>query len=625
MGKFARFRRTALFCALLALPACSSWLLGADDADDDGVATKADAGGPARGADGGHVVVPVDDAGQCQAPLARCGDVCVSAADPAYGCGAASCAACAGPSAGGAAVCRSGACDISCASGYKREGNDCLKDIFVPAGQIGLLVEQARQTSGEPLQLAVTLKNGESGAPLALDPALLQVTTAAGLQYPGQSGAGARWWVDGTAPATGASLAAGASLRWRVQFAGIKRGDSAPVSVRFATPEAPPRVATANITLEPCTPCGAACTYTDRDITNCGACGVDVTGGSCAGGTPTCPAGKDLCGSACYNLRTDANHCGSCSAPACSAPANGNSPSCRAGTCDFACNTGYAKQGNTCIATTPPQWRAVASGSIQTLQKVWGSSPSNIWAVGAYGTLLRWNGSSWASVSSSVSGHFNSVWGSSANDIWVTGSGYTVIRWTGATWDSVAFPTGRMLTAVWGSSANNVWGVGYTNFYRWNGASWTTVRSDATSELNAIWGSSANDIWAVGALGEMWRRDASDWNLVASNTTSDLYALWGSGPRDVWTAGANGTVLRWNGASWASVPCPFNHHLLGIWGTGPSDIWAVGYNGTILHWDGSAWSSAASPTRNHLLGIWGTGRSDIWAVGSNGTILHYSP
>ena len=36
-------------------------------------------------------------------------------------------------------------------------------------------------------------------------------------------------------------------------------------------------------------------------------------------------------------------------------------------------------------------WAAQVSGSIQYLRGVWGTDASNVWAVGDFGTILKWN------------------------------------------------------------------------------------------------------------------------------------------------------------------------------------------------------------------------------------------
>jgi hypothetical protein len=89
--------------------------------------------------------------------------------------------------------------------------------------------------------------------------------------------------------------------------------------------------------------CGGKCVRADRDLGNCGACGVacTATGVSCASGV-CCPAAvpvaschplmcaddRVFCGGACINIGSDAANCGACGA-ACPP----STPTCVSGLC----------------------------------------------------------------------------------------------------------------------------------------------------------------------------------------------------------------------------------------------------------------------------------------------------
>lgn len=166
----------------------------------------------------------------------------------------------------------------------------------------------------------------------------------------------------------------GASVRWRVCFATVSRGESAPVTVRFSTTEATPRTGTGAIVL-------------------------------------------------------DARM--SCSAPACAAPANGNTSRCRGGACDFSCNNGYSESNGACLAD--PKCRVLSSGTTAPLSAVWAASASEAWAVGDSNSAirLRCNGSSWSRVSiSSRARRRACVWGSSTSNVWVVGDSGTILHYS---------------------------------------------------------------------------------------------------------------------------------------------------------------------------------------------------
>jgi hypothetical protein len=254
------------------------------------------------------------------------------------------------------------------------------------------------------------------------------------------------------------------------------------------------------------------------------------------------------------------------------------------------CPTGYTQVSGICVPPhtwVPGTWQPVPSGTPNGLTAVWGSSSTDVWAVGRQGTIVHWNGDSWSLFSSGTTAALDAVWGSAANDVWAVGTGGTIVHW--------------------------------------NGTSWSRSFSGTTDQLSSLWGSSTNDLWAVSASGGILHWNGSVWSTVLSGRSA-LTAIWGSGASDVWVAGVN-TTLHWNGSAWSSVPGPF-FDVAALWGTGPSDIWAVGgyddgyenYLSAVFHWDGQAWSAAAGGTMGGFSCVWGSAANDIWVGGGTGML-----
>ncbi len=116
-----------------------------------------------------------------------------------------------------------------------------------------------------------------------------------------------------------------------------------------------------------------------------------------------------------------------------------------------------------------------------SLAAVWGSGPSDVWAVGIGGTILRWNGSAWAGVSSGTTQDLYGVWGSGPSDVWAVGWDSTIVRWNGRAWAGVSSGTTEYLLGVWGSGPSDVWAVGGEwgrgTILRWNDSAWAVVSS----------------------------------------------------------------------------------------------------------------------------------------------------
>ncbi|MEW6141817.1 MAG: C1 family peptidase [Chloroflexota bacterium] len=260
------------------------------------------------------------------------------------------------------------------------------------------------------------------------------------------------------------------------------------------------------------------------------------------------------------------------------------------------------------------------------LQAVWGSSSSNVFAVGQHGTIVHYNGTAWSAMTSGTIADLTGVWGSSASDVFAVGSGGTILHYDGTAWSAMTSGTTQNLNGIWGSSSTNVFAVGNGGvILRYNGTSWTTMTSGAIwYDFNSVWGSSASDVFAVGYSGKIYHYDGSVWSAMTSGTESFLYGVWGNSASDVFAVGGAGTILHYNGNTWSVMTSGTGLIYLGVWGSSGSNVYAAGWNANIYRYDGSAWNYAFGGKSYHLNGIWGTSASDIFAVGDGGMIVHYN-
>lgn len=258
------------------------------------------------------------------------------------------------------------------------------------------------------------------------------------------------------------------------------------------------------------------------------------------------------------------------------------------------------------------------------LNDIWGNSPSNVYAVGTGGTVLRYNGTTWALEPTGTAGNIISVWGN-ATDVWAVGNqGTAALRRTAGAWSLVPKATSRILRGVWGSGSM-VWAVGDTGtIERFDGTSWSTQASTTTVQLLAVAGTNTGDVWAVGASGTILHWNGTAWSgtSVGAFTLTDVYAFSNS---DAWavglaSSGARG-VFHWNGTAWVQQT--------GLNGPGgiscisastPTDIWVGGGAGVMFHFDGVSWSSVATGVSAGLC-PYVASSTLVFAAGSSGTVL----
>jgi hypothetical protein len=63
----------------------------------------------------------------------------------------------------------------------------------------------------------------------------------------------------------------------------------------------------------------------------------------------------------------------------------------------------------------------MTSGTDVSLRGVWGTSWSDVYAVGMGGTILHYDGISWSSMTSGTSEELEGVWGTASNDVYAVG------------------------------------------------------------------------------------------------------------------------------------------------------------------------------------------------------------
>src|SRR6478609_5675115 len=82
---------------------------------------------------------------------------------------------------------------------------------------------------------------------------------------------------------------------------------------------------------------------------------------------------------------------------------------------------------------TPPQlvWSSVPTGTTQNINGIWGTSASDVWAVG-WTVVRHYDGTSWTSFPISANTIAFGVWGTSPSNVWLVGMDGTPLHYDGA-------------------------------------------------------------------------------------------------------------------------------------------------------------------------------------------------
>ncbi|MDH3328700.1 MAG: hypothetical protein OEM01_05650 [Desulfobulbaceae bacterium] len=279
--------------------------------------------------------------------------------------------------------------------------------------------------------------------------------------------------------------------------------------------------------------------------------------------------------------------------------------------------------GTTWQGNSGRKWSVVFQLAGTSLNSIWGSSGTDIFAVGDSGTVLHFDGKSWNEENTGTSTDLYGVWGASAARVYAVGESGLVLHYDGENW-STTFPVPDTLHTAWCGSNSTCLAAGQNTsiLAGTDPLSWSPDYSgDAIGSLHGIWGSSESDLYVVGDGGIILHNDGQGWSFINSGTDRNLQSVWGSGADNVFAVGQGGTILRYNGMLWKPMASGTTVTLLGVWGNAANEVYAVGEDGTMLLYQGSNWRKLETGVAETLNDAWGSRRKEIYAVGADGSIL----
>jgi len=115
----------------------------------------------------------------------------------------------------------------------------------------------------------------------------------------------------------------------------------------------------------------------------------------------------------------------------------------------------------------------VATGTVfpmavqRDLLAAW-SNGGELWASGADGTIVHFDGTAWEVEESGTSASLQAIFGFSAKDIWAAGEEGTVLHYDGESWSKLPIKNYQgTLRTIWGASPDDVWIGGEGAMFHW--------------------------------------------------------------------------------------------------------------------------------------------------------------
>ena len=283
------------------------------------------------------------------------------------------------------------------------------------------------------------------------------------------------------------------------------------------------------------------------------------------------------------------------------------------------------------------EWTEFNTGVAVAPRDIWGSGADDIFNVGFYtdryespGSIAHYDGENWA-IQYLDGGFLNGVWGSSSSDVFAVGKAGRILHFDGTDWQPMSSGLTEVhFKDVMGIGSQDLIVVGERDIYWGGGSAYFYDRSNFVGgqiegdSISGVWVYRNDDIYVVSIGGTDLHYDGVDWDTVfspGSDPHLSFRGIWGSDNRQLFVVGERGVILHYDGDAWGEMTSGTDEGLLGVWGSGLDDVFAVGKRGTILHYDGDAWAEMASGVTTMLYDVWGSDSNDVFAVGE--TVLHY--
>lgn len=282
-------------------------------------------------------------------------------------------------------------------------------------------------------------------------------------------------------------------------------------------------------------------------------------------------------------------------------------------------------------------WQMVHEDLEGALLSVWGTSSTDVWAVGANtrdgaGPLvIHYDGDAWERMDTGLTqGDLWWVFGFEGGPVYMGGDGGVILEYDGDAFSVMDTPGDATVFGIWGTSPDDMWAVGGASdatggfAWRWQGDTWQlepSLPADVPTSA-ALWkayGFGANDAWLVGSNGVALHWNGTD--LTAGNTGvgSSLFTVHGYGDNYVAVGGlATGVIVENTHGTWENVtPDPVPMGLSGVTVGAEGTGIAVGLFGGLYVREDGAWRAEDSglSLAQNLHGSWIDENGGLWAVG----------
>lgn len=203
------------------------------------------------------------------------------------------------------------------------------------------------------------------------------------------------------------------------------------------------------------------------------------------------------------------------------------------------------------------------------LTAVFAFSSDDVWVFSDAGSYARFNGDSWESEwIEQQRGVMNKIWGSSPDNIYFVGSNGSITKFNGSSFLLMNSNTDINLTDIYGTpDGSEVWACGWNNsdgrsvLLRLNNNRWETlwerngnfINLPYSSFMSTLWTNGRTEFVLTGIPDGIVRHSISNLNFAREDKfvrENFAYRLRGDNTNNIYLAGDFSSIWHFNGASW---------------------------------------------------------------------------
>ncbi len=215
------------------------------------------------------------------------------------------------------------------------------------------------------------------------------------------------------------------------------------------------------------------------------------------------------------------------------------------------------------------------------LEGIFTFSSTDIWV--SSGVPAHYDGNTWTQyhlfdmgILSQTDGAVNKIWGTSSTNLYIVGNAGTIVHYNGSTWSKQESGTTIDLRDVWGSAdGKTVWACGESNngfasiLLKYENNQWKTIweRNGPNSiepygyNVGSVW-SKKQAIYITSSNGVFQIKDTISLKMK-DNFSEYSRSLRGNEEYDMLTCGEGGRMWHYNGVDWKKLLENSNYFLMG--------------------------------------------------------------